>query len=93
MTATEPAWKTHPDGKEPGVDCTLSGLAELTDKHPGLGELKETCKRQAEQGIDPFQSGTVQVGLFLPVDDYEALKEYAKTLTVKRSFVRRRRAA
>lgn len=88
MTA---AWETHPDAEQPGVKFRLSGLAELGGDTPGLGELKEMCKREADDGIDPSMGGTVEVGLLLPEDDYESLKAYAKTLPVQRKFMRRRK--
>lgn len=59
----------------------LSGMAEC----PGevtLTALKKACKANAENGNDPFAMGTVEAGLFLDLDQYERLREYAKALTI-----------
>lgn len=88
---SEPAWKTHPDAQEennPGIDARLSGMAEIGGEVT-LKQLKAACKADAENGRDPFAQGTVEVGLFLELDKYEALHDYAKSLTVE--YAKRRR--
>lgn len=84
FTKPVPAYETHEDAKDPAVMCRLTGMAELGPGILSLSELKVSCKSQAEQGMDPVASGTVEVGLFLPTDDYEALKTYAASLSVNR---------
>lgn len=87
----EPAYETHEDGQDAAVRNRLSGLAELGPGILSLDELKSSCKSQAEQGMDPIASGTVELGLFLSEDEYEQLKAYAKTLKVSYPKVRRRK--
>lgn len=89
-TIPEPAYKTHDDAKEPGVMNRLTGLAEL----PGilsLDELKAAAKQQADNGCDPVDAGTVELGLFLSEDEYEQLKAYARKLPINRPKIKRRR--
>lgn len=91
MTA---AYETHPDAQEennPGILSRLSGMAELGGKPVTLKQLKAACKADAENGRDPFAQGTVEAGLFLELDQYEALIEYAKGLTIV--YATRRRKA
>ncbi len=88
-TIPEPAWKTHPDGEDASVRQRLEGTMELGPGILGLDELKESCKRAADEGADP--DPIVELGLLLPEADYETLKGYARTLTIKRPRVLRRR--
>lgn len=90
MTA---AYETHPDAQEennPGITLRLHGMTEAGGSVT-LKQLKAACKADAENGRDPFGSGTVEVGLFLELDAYETLKEYAKSLTIVHSMRRRRK--
>lgn len=86
------AWETHPDAQEennPGILLRLSGMAEV----PGdvsLASLRKACKANAENGNDPFACGTVEVGLFLGLTEYESLREYAKGLNIVYPKNRRR---
>jgi hypothetical protein len=87
----EPAWKTHDDATDE-VKFRLQGLvATCGEGILSLAELKSTCKEQAENGMDPVASGTVELGLFLSEDDYEDLKSYARSLDVILPKVRRSR--
>jgi len=90
----EPAYKTHDDAKEennPGVQSRLAGMAELGGKPATLKQLMAACKADAENGRDPFAQGTVEAGLFLELDKYERLREFAKSLQIV--YSKRRRSA
>lgn len=90
MTA---AYETHDDAKEEnnaGIESRLQGMAELGGKIT-LKQLKDACKADADNGRDPFAQGTVEVGLFLEEDKYEALKAYAKSLNI--TYAKRRRSS
>ena len=90
MTA---AYESHPDAQEennPGIRSRLAGMAELGGSPITLKALKKACKADAENGRDPFAQGTVEAGLFLELDQYETLIEYAKSLTVVYASRRRR---
>lgn len=82
---TEQAWENHPDATDevsPGVNLRLSGMAELGGDIVPLTRLKRICKMYADNGCDPIANGTVEVGLFLEIGQYEELKEYAKSLPI-----------
>lgn len=86
------AWESHPDAQEennPGVLIRLSGMAEMPGE-VSLATLKQACKSNAENGVDPFAAGTVEAGLFLELDAYETLVEYAKSLSIVHPSRRRR---
>ena len=86
------AWETHADAQEennPGIRSRLAGMAELGGDVT-LKQLKDACKNDAENGRDPFAMGTVEAGLFMELDKYEALVEYAKGLSVQ--YPKRRRS-
>lgn len=89
-TIPKPAWETHPDGEDSAVRQRLEGSMELGPGILGLDELKESCKRAADEGVEP--DAIVELGLLLPEDDYETLKGYARGLKIKHSLVRRRRS-
>lgn len=86
--ADKPAFETHPDGKEPGVELRLSGIAHI-GAPVTLRQLMVCCKNDAENGRDPFAMGTVEVGLLLEQDKYERLVSYAKSLKITHSKRRR----
>lgn len=87
----EPAYKTHDDAKDPAVILRLQGLQEADPRTFSLRELKDIAKKQAEHGVDPFDVGTHELGLFLAEEEYETLKAYCKGLTPNRPRVRRRK--
>lgn len=83
------AYEALADQLEPDVRDRLAGLAEIPGKVT-LASLKKACKSNAENGCDPFAMGTVEVGLFLSLDEYEQLVSYAKGLTIVYAKTRRR---
>lgn len=86
MTA---AYEALAEQLDADVRDRLAGLAEIPGKVT-LASLKKACKSNADNGCDPFAMGTVEVGLFLPLDEYEALVNYAKGLTIVYGRTRRR---
>lgn len=87
-----PAYKEHDDGKDPAIMLRLQGCNEADPRTYSLRELKAVAKKQAENGTDPFDVGTHELGLMLGLEEYEDLKSYCKSLTPSRPKVRRRRA-
>ena len=85
----EPAYKTHEDGQDTAVQLRIHGLLTSGGKEVTLSALMKACKADAENGRDPFDMGTVEVGLLLEEDMYVRLKEYAKSLKIQ--YPRRRR--
>jgi hypothetical protein len=90
---SKPAWESHPDAQEennPGVQSRLAGMAEIGGTVT-LKQMKAAVEADAANGRDPFAQGTVEAGLFLELDQYEQLREYAKSLTVE--YAKRRRSS
>jgi hypothetical protein len=88
-----PAYETHADAQDPAVQIRLTGLQELGDAMPTLKSLMKAAKVDADNGRNPFDMGTVEVGLLLSETSYEALCEYASGLRIVKSYGKRRRRA
>ena len=69
----------------------LGSFLSLGRRMPTFEQLRDTAAQMARNGLDPRDNSVLEVGLLLPIHEYEALANFVDALDVKTTGRKRRR--